>query len=74
VVEGIPQVLLALYPRSILPQIETLLRQGKHAPRALLEIAPVHYIEEAQLRQVDPQLRSFVGINTPQDLEAVMEG
>ncbi len=74
VVEGIPQVLLALYPRSILPQIETLLRQGKHAPRALLEIAPVHYIEEAQLRQVDPQLRSFVGINTLQDLEAVMEG
>jgi molybdenum cofactor guanylyltransferase len=67
-VEGIPQVLLALYPRSILPQIETLLQQKKRAPRALLEIAPVHYIEEAQLRQVDPQLRSFIGINTPEDL------
>jgi molybdenum cofactor guanylyltransferase len=67
-VEGIPQVLLALYPRSILPQIETLLQQKKRAPHALLEIAPVHYIEEAQLRQVDPQLRSFIGINTPEDL------
>ncbi len=72
VVEGVPQVLLALYPRSILPHIETLLQQGKRAPRALLGIAPVHYIEEAQLRQVDPQLRSFVGINTPQDLEGIM--
>lgn len=68
VVGEVPQVLLALYPRSILPLIETLLEQGKRAPRALLEVAPVHYIEEAQLRHVDPQLRSFIGINTPQDL------
>src|SRR5579859_45731 len=68
VVEGVPQVLLALYPRSILPLIESLLAQGKRAPRALLEVAPVRYIEEAQLREIDPQLRSFVGINTPDDL------
>jgi molybdenum cofactor guanylyltransferase len=72
VVGGIPQVLLALYPRSILPHIETLLRQGKRAPRALLEVAPVQYIEEARLREVDPQLRSFVGINTPQDLRKIL--
>jgi molybdopterin-guanine dinucleotide biosynthesis protein A len=72
VVEGVPQVLLALYPRSLLPLIETLLEQGKRAPRALLEVAPVRYIEEARLREVDPQLRSFVGINTPQDLKEVM--
>jgi molybdenum cofactor guanylyltransferase len=72
VVNGVPQVLLALYPRSILPLIETLLEQGKRAPRALLEVAPVDYIEEEQLREVDPQLRSFVGINMPQDLEGLM--
>ena len=71
-VAGVPQVLLALYPRSILPLIESLLAQGKRAPRALLEVAPVRYIEEAQLREVDPQLRSFVGINTPQELKEVM--
>jgi molybdopterin-guanine dinucleotide biosynthesis protein A len=68
VVDSMPQVLLALYPRSMLPHIEALLKQGKRAPRALLEAAPVHYIEEAQLRAVDPQLRSFVGINTPEDV------
>ncbi len=70
VVENVPQVLLALYPRSILPLIETLLEQGKRAPRALLEVARVQYIEEARLRRVDPQLHSFMGINTPQDLQA----
>lgn len=72
VVAGIPQVLLALYPRSILPLIETLLQQGKRAPRSLLEVAPVRYIEEAQLREVDPQLRSFVGINTPEELKELL--
>ncbi|HEY6541030.1 MAG TPA: molybdenum cofactor guanylyltransferase [Ktedonobacteraceae bacterium] len=72
VVEGVPQVLLAIYPRSILPLIESLLQQGKRAPRALLEVAPVRYIEEVQLREVDPQLRSFVGFNTPEDLQAMI--
>jgi molybdopterin-guanine dinucleotide biosynthesis protein A len=72
VVENVPQVLLALYPRSVLPLIETLLQQGKRAPRALLEIAPVRYIEESQLREVDPQLRSFVGINTSEELKEIM--
>ena len=68
VVAGVPQVLLALYPRSIIPLIESLLQEGKRAPRELLAVAPVRYIEEAQLREVDPQLRSFVGINTLEDL------
>ncbi len=72
VIEDVPQVLLALYPRTVLPLIETLLEQGKRAPRALLEVAPVRYIEEERLRQVDPQVRSFVGINTPEDLSGVM--
>jgi len=72
VVEGVPQVLLALYPRSILPLVEELLQQGKRAPRSVLEVASVHYIEEAQLRQADPQLRSFVGVNTPRDMRAVL--
>ena len=40
-VNGIPQVLLALYPRTILPFIKQLLQQGRHDPRSLLEVAPV---------------------------------
>jgi molybdopterin-guanine dinucleotide biosynthesis protein A len=63
-----PQVLLAVYPRTLLPIIEALLRQGRRGPRALLDVVPVRYIAEAELRRVDPQLRSFVNVNTPQDL------
>ena len=68
VVDCAPQVLLAVYPRAILPIIEARLHEGRRDPRSLLAVAPVHYIEEAQLRQVDPQLRSFININTPEDL------
>lgn len=68
-VGGYPQVLLALYPRSILPIIEGCLKQGKRNPRALLDLVPVRYLEEAQLAVLDPGLRSFLNINTPQDLQ-----
>src|SRR5207248_5405066 len=71
-VHNVPQVMLAVYPRSALPLIEKLIQQGRRDLRSLLEVAPVHYIEEAQLRQVDPQLRSFLNVNTPEELRQIM--
>jgi molybdopterin-guanine dinucleotide biosynthesis protein A len=67
VVDGFPQVLFAVYPRSLLPTIEERLRAGRRDPRSLLEVARVRTIDEAQLRMVDPQLRSFVNVNTPDE-------
>lgn len=64
-VDGVPQVLLAVYPRAVLPVLEALLYAGRRELRALLEVAPVRYIEEAQLRAIEPTLRSFVNVNTP---------
>ena len=68
VVAETPQVLFAIYPRTLLPLIEGRLRTGRRDPRSLLDLAPVRYIPEAQLRQIDPQLRSFINMNTPEDL------
>ncbi|MBV9711891.1 MAG: molybdenum cofactor guanylyltransferase [Ktedonobacteraceae bacterium] len=68
VVDGVPQVLLAIYPRTILPMLAACLHDGRRDLRSLLEVVPVHYIAETQLRNVDSQLRSFVNINTPDDL------
>ncbi len=67
-VQDIPQVLLGIYPRSILPVVEEQLRQGRRDVRYLLELFPVVYVEEARLLQVDPQLRTFINVNTPQEL------
>lgn len=68
-VQGIPQVLLARYPRALLPIIEACLQEGRRDPRALLQRAPVRFLDEAELRAVDPDLRSFVNINTPEDFQ-----
>jgi len=70
-VNNAPQVVLALYPHTILPLIDQRIQQGYRGPRSLLEVAPVQYIEEALLRQVDPDLRSFVNVNTPQDWQSL---
>ncbi len=72
-VHNIPQVLLAIYPRSILPIVREQLLQGRHDLRCLLKVAPVQFVEEAQLRQIDPQLRSFMNINTPEELRHVLQ-
>jgi molybdenum cofactor guanylyltransferase len=68
VVGGIAQVLLAVYPQTLLPLVKERLQTGRRDPRSLLEAARVHYIEEAQLRAADPQLRSFLNVNTPEEL------
>ena len=68
-VEQKPQVLLAVYPRTALPPIQTCLQEGRRDPRSLLAVCSVHYLEEQQLREVDPQLRSFVNVNTPEEFQ-----
>jgi len=68
-VNGYPQVMLAIYPRSILPLIEERIEQGRRDLRCLLDDARVRYIEGEQLRIVDAELRSFTGINTPEEMQ-----
>jgi len=67
IVNNLPQVLLAVYPVTILPAIEERLQAGRRDPRALLQVTKVHFIEEEQLHAVDPQLLSFININTPEE-------
>jgi molybdenum cofactor guanylyltransferase len=70
-VHDVPQVMLALYPRSLVALVKEQLERGRRDLRCLLEVAPVQFVEEARLREVDPQLRSFVNINTPDELRNI---
>jgi molybdopterin-guanine dinucleotide biosynthesis protein A len=70
VVEDIPQVLLSVYPRAHLSMIQERLQAGRRDPRALLDVVPTRYVTEAQLRKIDPQLRSFINLNTPEELSS----
>jgi molybdenum cofactor guanylyltransferase len=63
------EALHAAYRRSCLPVIRTELQRQKYA---VIDIYPrVHTleIEESALRQIDPELRSLMNVNTLADLE-----
>jgi molybdopterin-guanine dinucleotide biosynthesis protein A len=67
-VGGFPEPLLARYGRRCLSIIEGRLAVGEWAVHAVFDSVGVSWIEEAELRALDPHLRSFTNINTPEDL------
>jgi molybdopterin-guanine dinucleotide biosynthesis protein A len=71
IIDGVPQVLLAIYPRALLPQIAERLQAGRRDPRSLLNVVAPRYILEEQLRCSDPDLRSFLNVNTPEELNTL---
>jgi molybdopterin-guanine dinucleotide biosynthesis protein A len=68
-VGGVLQPLCALYRVSCLPVVEQLLRDGIATPRTLAEKVETHVLEEAELRQFDPELRFLRSVNTPEEYE-----
>ena len=61
--------LCAVYSSSLIPVIEGLLDRGERRVRRALDENRTCYVEEEELRLIDPDLLSFVNINTPGDLE-----
>ena len=61
--------LCAIYGKRCLKVMENNLKQKKLAIRASYQSLRVKIIEEAVLRQCDPELISFFNINTREDLE-----
>lgn len=55
------------YPRAFLPQVEQALGDGLGV-QAFLARVPHVTVPEEDVRRVDPELRSFVNLNTPQDV------
>jgi molybdenum cofactor guanylyltransferase len=64
-----PEGVCALYVRELAPRIEMLLEAGERSIKSLLERSIVRYVASAELRAVDPELRSFRNVNTPADYE-----
>ncbi|HET6148458.1 MAG TPA: molybdenum cofactor guanylyltransferase [Polyangia bacterium] len=60
--------LLARYARAIAPVVAAQIAAGAHALVDLLARLDVAWIDEPELRALDPGLRSLVNVNTPADL------
>lgn len=65
------QTMHALYHRGTLPVIEEMLRSGELSVRAFLARLRVRYVTEAEIAGVDPAMRSFINVNTPEEWAAV---
>jgi molybdopterin-guanine dinucleotide biosynthesis protein A len=63
------ETLHALYTKACLVPIERALGAGKMRVVSFFDDVRVRLLEENDLRAVDPELRSFVNVNTPAELE-----
>jgi len=74
ITEGGAEPLLALYSRRCLPVAREVFGSGRRRLVALFpHLRVVEYPLEA-LRRLDPELKSFLNINTPDDLARAREG
>jgi len=62
-----PEPLFAVYRKSCLPAVESSIAAGRLRMRDPLDRLDVLYIPEDEIRERDPDLRSFFNINTPED-------
>jgi molybdenum cofactor guanylyltransferase len=70
VVGGHPQPLAAFYSTSVLCTLQGVLGgEGKRSLRAALERLNVCYVDQSRLQESDPGLRSFIDLDTPQELD-----
>lgn len=69
---GRPETLHAIYGRGALPAILQALREGRRRIVAFFEDVSVAYVPADTLRPLDPDLRSFLNANTPEEWARVL--
>ncbi len=74
VVHGHPQPLAAFYAASCLAPLRASLAAQQKGLRSVLKQLDVRYVDEAEMLEADPLLRSFFDLDTPQDVAAAMNG
>ena len=71
--EGGAEPLLARYSSEVVPELTRRIEEGRLSMRAMIEELDVHYIERDEWAEVDPEGRSFININTPEDYARVID-
>ena len=70
--DGREEPLHALYQRRVLPAVEARLQAGQRRVTSFLPDVKVRFVEEAAMRPLDPDLRSFSNANTPAEWQQVL--
>ena len=61
----------ALYGKKCLPAIRESIHSREYQILKFFQKIKVRYVEEEEIRRVDPDLKSFFNINRPEDLESI---
>lgn len=69
VFSGKPEPLLAVYTKNTIGVMEKAIMEGKTSLRDMLDEINVRYIKDSETRAIDPEGRSFVNVNTEDDLK-----
>ena len=72
-VGGHPQPMAAFYAKSALDAVRASLASDDKSVRGMLKRLNVDFVSEAELRECDPQLRSFFDLDTPQEYQATKQ-
>jgi molybdopterin-guanine dinucleotide biosynthesis protein A len=65
-VDGFPEPLHAVYSRACLAAIRPRVEAGRLKIVGFYEDVRVRYVDEPELKAIDPELRSFRNVNTPE--------
>jgi FdhD protein len=69
--DGEPQPLFGVYCKSILPALKQGVADDRVKLKHFLKDSSVLYINEADVKAADPEGKSFVNINTPEDYKRI---
>jgi molybdenum cofactor guanylyltransferase len=71
-IDGFPHPLSAVYRRSVLPQVESLLGADRLRPVFLFDAVRTRRVKPEEMRTVDPDLKTLRNLNTPEDYRAAL--
>jgi molybdopterin-guanine dinucleotide biosynthesis protein A len=71
-IDGFPHPLSAVYRRTTLPQIESLLEQDRLRPVFLFDAVRTRRVRPEEMLSVDPDLLTLRNLNTREDYLAAL--
>ena len=72
-IDGFAHPLSAVYRRSVLPHVESLLAQDKLRPVFLFDAVRTRRVQTPQMVSADPELRTLRNLNTPADYQQALK-
>jgi molybdopterin-guanine dinucleotide biosynthesis protein A len=71
-IDGFPHPLSAVYRRSVLPEVESLLEKDRLRPVFLFDAVRTRRVKAEEMVLVDPELQTLRNLNTQEDYRAAL--